>query len=351
MTSRAACARSASSPPQRPLDDLVALATKKRWGAAADPRARRRHRGKGARQREPRAPPLAQPPRPLQTHGRLRLGLAHQDRSHPASKPRSTRLRRRRAQRRPRRTAGARQNHHRPKHRPPSHPRRPLRSLPDRRAAPARSRRPGISTRPRPPSPLPLEGRASSSSTRSAISPSTTATPTSSSRSSAAATRRRASSSPPISPSATGRPSSRTPPAPPPSSTASSTTPTSSPSRARATGCATPRSAPPRRASHPGWRAEAEEQEVGHGPAVSRSRLGLFKFPRFYVTADSGARSHAQPPPSSMQRKTVVGEHGEHAPLPGASTTACSPRAMGRRSPLDAPSSAADAHELLTRTS
>ena len=62
------------------LDDLVALATKRRWSPDPAPRAPRRGRAAGTRPPQPRTPPAPQPPRPHHAHGRLRLGLAHADR-------------------------------------------------------------------------------------------------------------------------------------------------------------------------------------------------------------------------------------------------------------------------------
>ncbi len=101
---------------------------------------------------------------------------------------------------------------------------------------------------------------ACSLSTRSATSPTTTGTPTSSSRSSPAATSGRASSSRRTWRSPTGRQSSRTRRAPPPSSTASSTTRRSSASRARATASARPSS--PRRRPRPAGARSAPDRQV-----------------------------------------------------------------------------------------
>ena len=132
------CSRPAPARRHRGPRDQEAMGTDRA------PRARRRHRGKGSRAPGPGAPPVALAPRKVQAHGRLRLELAHRHRPRPWSSARSRSTSSRAHATSFSSPPGPRQDHDRPKHRPPGHPRRPLRPLPLRRPAPARSRRPGI---------------------------------------------------------------------------------------------------------------------------------------------------------------------------------------------------------------
>ena len=131
------------------LNDLVALATRKRWsttvmlehivGAELEDRQRRsvERRLTCARLGSLQAP--------------RRLGLELADRLRPP-RPRThphPRLPRPRRERHPRRSPGTRQDHARQEHRPPGHPRRTLRPLHHRRRPPARPQRTGDRPRPR----------------------------------------------------------------------------------------------------------------------------------------------------------------------------------------------------------
>ena len=176
------------------LDDLVALATKRRWSPTqllehvveAESSASAPRRASSA------ASAAASSVRSSASPTSTGTGHAHRPRGRRGRD--APRLPRRRAQRRARRAAGPRQDDDRPEHRPRRPARRPRRAVHHRRADAARPRRPGVGARPRPPAPLLRVASTARPSTRSATSPTTPATPTCCSRSSAAGTSARASS-------------------------------------------------------------------------------------------------------------------------------------------------------------
>ncbi len=130
------------------LDDLVALAQKRRLGA----RELLEHRPRRERSRssKSRAPHDAKPHRAIQAHRRLRLELADAHRSPPPRSRRPARLFRRPSQRRSGRASGLGQNHDCPKYRQSGRRRRPLRPFPHRRSNAPRPRRTRVRAQSRP---------------------------------------------------------------------------------------------------------------------------------------------------------------------------------------------------------
>ncbi len=85
-------------------------------------------------------------------------------------------------------------------------------------------------------------------------------------------------------------------------------------------------------------------QPPGARSPAGGTRLPIAANPRAVARSggQGGARSHAQPRSSSKDANSSPGEHGEHAPLPAASTTASSPR-DGQTRPSDQATNATDA--------